>query len=131
MSLVRKIYIDSRSCAGDSSNFTARLPEPIRADPTLGIVLSQLTFVNNFNTVIEGYSDRLYFGLDLADTSGVITANINDRVYVRVSDLLDPEVPPRDLWFTIPPATYTLATFRTALQTSFRTSDARFPLVLL
>ena len=121
MSLVRKIYIDSRSCAGDLSNFTARLPEPIRADPTLGIVLSQLTFVNNFNTDIEGYSDRLYFGLDLADTSGVITANINDRVYVRISDLLDPEVPPRDLWFTIPPATYTLATFPTALQTSFRT----------
>ena len=56
MSLVRKIYIDSRSCAGNPSNFTARLP--IRADPTLGIVLSQLTFVNNFNTVIEGYSDR-------------------------------------------------------------------------
>ena len=73
------------------------------------------------NTVIEGYSDRLYLGLDLADTSGVITANINDRVCVRVSDLFDPEVPPRDLWFTIPPATYTLATFRTALQTSFRT----------
>ena len=80
MSLVQKIYIDSRSRAGDPSNFTARLPEPIRADPTLGIVLSQLMFVNNFNTVIEGYSDRLYFGLDLADTSGVITANINDRV---------------------------------------------------
>ena len=86
MSLVRKLYIDSRSCAGDPSNFTARLPEPIRADPTLGIVLSQLTFVNNFNTVIEGCSDRLYFGLDLADTSGVITAGINDRVYVRDSD---------------------------------------------
>ena len=98
MSLVRKIYIDSRSCAGDPSNFTARLPEPIRADPTQGIVVSQLTFVNKFITVIEGYSDHLYFGLDLADTSGVITANINDRVCVRVSDVLDPEVPPRDLW---------------------------------
>ena len=126
MSLVRKIYIDSRSCAGNPSNFTARLPEPIRADPTLGIVLSQLTFVNNFNTVIEGYSDRLYFSLDLADTTGVITAGINDRVYVRVSDLFDPEAPPRDMWFTIPPATYTLATFRTALQTSFRTVFANW-----
>ena len=52
---------------------TARLPEPIRADPTLGIILSQLAFVNSFDTVIEGYSDRLYFGLDLADTSGVIS----------------------------------------------------------
>ena len=121
MSLVRKIYIDSRTCAGNPANFTARLPEPIRADPTLGIVLSQLAFVNNFDTVISGYSDRLYFGLDLNDTSGVITAGINDRVYVRVSDLFDPEVPPRDLWFTIPPATYTLATFRPALQTAFRT----------
>jgi hypothetical protein len=84
-------------------------------------VLSQLAFVNNFDTVVQGYSDRLYFGLDLNDTSGVITAGINDRVYVRVSDLFDPEVPPRDLWFTIPPATYTLATFRAALQTAFRT----------
>ena len=87
MSLVRKLYIDSRTCAGNPADFTARLPEPIRADPTLGIVLSQLTFVNNFNTVISGYSDRLYFGLDLNDTTGVITANINDRVYVRVTDL--------------------------------------------
>ena len=121
MSLVRKIYIDSRTCAGNPANFTARLPEPIRADPTLGIVLSQLAFVNNFDTVVQGYSDRLYFGLDLNDTSGVITAGINDRVYVRVSDLFDPEVPPRDQWFTIPPATYTLATFRAALQTAFRT----------
>ena len=62
-----------------------------------------------------------YFGLDLNDTTGVVTAGINDRVYVRVTDLFDPEVPPRDLWFTIPPATYTIATFRTALHTAFRT----------
>ena len=121
MSLVRKIYIDSRTCAGKPANFTARLPEPFRADPTLGIVLSQLAFVNNFDTVVQAYNDRLYFGLDLNDTSGVITTGINDRVYVRVSDLFDPVVPPCDQWFTIPPATYTLATFRAALQTAFRT----------
>ena len=51
---MRKIYIDSRTCAGNPANFTARLPEPIRADPTPGIVLSQLTFANNFDTVVQG-----------------------------------------------------------------------------
>ena len=40
MSLVRKIYIDSRTCSGNPADFTATLPEPIRADPTLGVILS-------------------------------------------------------------------------------------------
>ena len=77
--------------------------------------------MNNFNTVIEGHSDRLYFSLDLADTTGVITAGINDRVYVRVSDLFDPEAPPQDTWFTIPPPTLPLAFFRKVLQQRTRT----------
>ena len=91
MSLVRKIYIDSRTCSGDPADFTATLPEPIRADPSLGIILSQLTFVNNFNTVMAGYSDRLYFGVNVPDVVGVVTANVNDRVYLRVIDSRDTE----------------------------------------
>ena len=56
MSLVRKIYIDSRTCSGNLADFTATLPEPIRADPTLGVILSQLTFVNNVETVMRDYT---------------------------------------------------------------------------
>ena len=59
MSLVRKIYIDSRTCSGNPADFTATLPEPIRADPTLGVILSQLTFVSNFETVMRDYTNRL------------------------------------------------------------------------
>ena len=121
MSLVRKIYIDSRTCSGDPADFTATLPEPIRADPSRGIILSQLTFVNNFNTVMAGYSDRLYFGVNVPDVVGVVTANVNDRVYLRVIDSRDTEAGAVDRIFVIPPATYTLATLRTALQTALRT----------
>ena len=39
MSLVRKIYIDSRTCSGKPADFAAMLPEPIRADPMLGVIL--------------------------------------------------------------------------------------------
>jgi hypothetical protein len=118
MSLVRKIYIDSRTCSGNPADFTATLPEPIRADPTLGVILSQLTFVNNFETVMRDYTNRLYFGIDLGDTNGLVQTNINDRVYMRVID--DAEAGPNDRIFVIPPATYTLATFKAALQTAFR-----------
>ena len=121
MSLVRKIYIDSRTCSGDPADFTATLPEPIRADPSLGIILSQLTFVNNFNTVTTGYSDRLYFCVNVPDLVGVVAANVNDRVYLRVIDSRDTEAGAVDRIFVIPPATYTLATLRTALQTVLRT----------
>ena len=48
MILVRKICIDSRTCSGNLADFTATLPEPFRADPTLGVILSPLTFVNYF-----------------------------------------------------------------------------------
>ena len=121
MSVVRKIYIDSRTCSGDPADFTATLPEPIRADPSLGIILSQLTFVNNFNTVMAGYSDRLFFGVSVPDVVGAVTANVNDRVYLRVIDSRDTEAGAVDRIFVIPPATYTLATLRTALQTALRT----------
>ena len=118
MSLVRKIYIDSRTCSGNPADFTATLPEPIRADPTLGVILSQLTFVNNFETVMRDYTNRLYFGIDLGDTNGLVQTDINDRVYMRVID--DAEAGPDDRIFVIPPATYTLETFKAALQTALR-----------
>ena len=44
MSLARKIYIASRTCPGNPADFAATLPEPIRADLTLGVILSQPTF---------------------------------------------------------------------------------------
>ena len=108
LSLVRKIYIDSRTCSGNPADFTATLPEPIRADPTLGVILSQLTFVNNFETVMRDYTNRLHFGIDLGDTNGLVQNNINDRVYMRVIVIDDAEVGPNDRIFVIPPATYTL-----------------------
>ena len=74
MSLVRNIYIDSRTCSGNPADFTATRPEPIRADPTLGVILSQLTFVNNFETVMCDYTDRLYFAVDFGDTNGLAQA---------------------------------------------------------
>ena len=116
MSLVRKIYIDLRTCSGNPADFTATLPEPIRADPTLGVILSQLTFVNNFETVMRDYTNRLYFGIDLGDTNGLVQININDRMYMRVID--DAEAGPNGRIFVIPPATYTLETFKAALQTA-------------
>ena len=118
MSLVRKIYIDSRTCSGNPADFTATLPEPIRADPRLGVILSQLAFVNNFETVMRDYTNRLYFGIDLGDTNGLVQTYVNDRVYMRVID--DAEAGPNDRIFVIPPATYTLDTFKAALQTALR-----------
>ena len=52
-------------------------------------VASQLTFVNNSNTVMAGYSDRLYFGVKVPDVSGVVVATVNDCAYLRVVDSRD------------------------------------------
>ena len=68
--------------------------QPIRADRTVGVILSQLTFVNNLETVMRDYTGRLYFGIDLGDTNGLVQTNINDRVYMRVID--DAEAGPND-----------------------------------
>ena len=110
MSLVRKIFVDSRTCSGNPADFTARLPEPIRADATLGVVLSLLTFVNNLETVMRDYTNRLYFAVGLGDTDGLVQTKINDRVYMHVID--DAEAGPNDRIFVIPPATDTLETRR-------------------
>ena len=67
---------------------------------------------------MRDYTNRLYFGIDLGDTNGLVQTNINDRVYMRVID--DAEAGPNDRIFVIPPAPYTLATFKAALQTAFR-----------
>ena len=48
----------------------------------------------------------------------MVQADINDRVYMRVID--DAELGPNDRIFVIPPATYTLETFKAALQTVLR-----------
>ena len=67
---------------------------------------------------MRDYTTRLYFAVDLGDTNGLVRAGINDRVYMRVID--DAEAGPNDRIFVIPPATYTLETFKAALQTAFR-----------
>jgi hypothetical protein len=95
MSLVRKIYIDSRTCSGNPADFTATLPEPIRADPTLGVILSQLTFVNNFETVMRDYTNRLYFGIDLGDRRRSSTGAAARRRRRRTAAAAPPPRPAR------------------------------------
>ena len=53
----------------------------------MGIVLSQLSMPNAFNTVIADFNDMLYFGLDLVNMPGTF-AGRNDRVVVRATDLI-------------------------------------------
>ena len=64
-SAVRKLYIDSRHCEGAPSDFTFQLPQRVSTDNTLGIVLSQLSMPNAFNTVMADFNNMLHFGLDL------------------------------------------------------------------
>ena len=86
-SAVRKLCIDSRHCEGTPSDFTFQLPQGVSTDNTLGIVLSQLSMPNAFNTVMANFNDMLYFALDLQDQLGLVT-NLNNRIYVqtRVND---------------------------------------------
>ena len=53
----------------------------------MGIVLSQLSMPNAFNTVMADLNDMPYFGLDLVNTPGIFTVR-NDRVFVRAADLM-------------------------------------------
>ena len=57
---VRKLYIDSRHCEGTPSDFTFQLPQAVSTDNTLGILLSQLSMPNAFNTVMANFNDMLY-----------------------------------------------------------------------
>jgi hypothetical protein len=54
----------------------------VSTDNTLGIVLSQLSMPNAFNTVMANFNDMLYFALDLQDQLGLVT-NLNNRIYVQ------------------------------------------------
>ena len=56
-SAVRTLYIDSRHCEGTPSDFTFRLPQGVSTDNTLGIVLSQLSMPNAFNTVMANFGE--------------------------------------------------------------------------
>ena len=49
---------------------------------------------------MRDYTNRLYFGIDLGDTNGLVQTNINDRVYIRVID--EAEAGPNDRIFVIP-----------------------------
>ena len=66
---------------GSPSDFTFQLPQAVSMDNTLGIVLSQLSTPNAFNTVMANFNDMLYFALDLQDQLGLVT-NLNNRIYV-------------------------------------------------
>ena len=87
-STVRKLYIDSRHCDGTPSDFTFQLPQGVPTDNTMGIVLSQLSMPNAFNTVMADFNDMLYFGMDLVNVPGIF-AGRNDRVFVRATNLSD------------------------------------------
>ena len=71
-SAVRKLYIDSRHCQGVPSDFTFQLPQGVSTDNTMGIVLSQLSMPNAFNTVMADFNDMLYFGMDLVNIPWVL-----------------------------------------------------------
>ena len=117
-SAVRKLYIDSRHCEGTPSDFTFQLPQGVSTDNTMGIVLSQLSMPNAFNTVMADFNDVLYFGLDLANMPGII-AGRNDRVFVRATNLSDGFVDDRII--TLPPGLDIAMTWLTILQTALRT----------
>ena len=84
-SAVRKLYIDSRHCEGVPSDFTFQLPQGVPTDNTMGIVLSQLSMPNAFNTVMADFTDMLYLGMDLVNIPGVF-AGRNDRVFLRATN---------------------------------------------
>ena len=122
MPLVRNMCFESGTCSGNPADFTATLPEPIRADPTLGVILSQLSFVSNSGAVMRDYTDRMHFGIDLGDTNGLVQTNINDRVYMRVID--DAEAGPNDRIFVIPrPPTRLRPSRRRCRRPSVRTTQ--------
>jgi hypothetical protein len=47
-----------------------------------GIVISQLNMPNLFQTIMQDFSDKLYFSLNLQDQLGLVTGT-NNRLYVR------------------------------------------------
>ena len=81
-SQIRKLYIDSLiGCVGTPSDFTFQLPAAVPTTVDEGIVIAQLNMPNLFATVMAGFTDRLYFSLNLQDQLGLVT-NTNNRIYV-------------------------------------------------
>ena len=117
-STVRKLCIDSRPCDGTPSDFTFQLPQGVPTDNTIGIVLSQLSMPNAFNSVMADFNDMLYFGLDLVNVPGIF-AGRNDRVFVRATSLNDGFVDDRII--TLPPGLDIAMTWLAILQTALRT----------
>ena len=117
-STVRKLYMDSRHCDGTPSDFTFQLPQGISTDNTMGIVLSQLSMPNAFNTVMADFNDMLYFGVDLVNVPGIFAAR-NDHVLVRATDLNGGFVDDRIIM--LPPGLDIAMTWLTILQTALRT----------
>ena len=113
----RKLYIDSPHCDGTPSDSTFQLPQGIPAHNTMGIVLSQLSMPNAFNTMMADFNDMLYFGLGLVSTPGIF-AGRNDRVFVRATNLSDGFVDDRII--TLPPGLDIAMTWLTILQKALR-----------
>ena len=124
-SQIRKLYIDSRiGCRGSPNDFTFLVPSAVSTTVDEGIVISQLNMPNLFQTIMPNFSDKLYFSLNLADVSGQIVLNRNDRIYVRSYAWTDPTTQPTpayvDQILTIPPGNYS-ANWKATLQTAFQT----------
>ena len=80
---IRKLYIDSRiGCRGSPDNFTFIVPSAVSTTVDEGIVISQLNMPNLFQTIMQDFSDKLYFSLNLQDQLGLVTGT-NNRIYVR------------------------------------------------
>ena len=122
-SQIRKLYIDSRiGCRGSPDNFTFIVPSAVSTTVDEGIVISQLNMPNLFQTIMQDFSDKLYFSLNLQDQLGLVTGT-NNRLYVRTRIF----TPGTGIVFTgyiltIAPGTYaTIGAFITAVQAAFRT----------
>ena len=70
-SQIRKLYIDSRiGCRGSPNDFTFLLPSAVPTTVDEGIVISQLNMPNLFQAIMQDFSDKLYFSLNLQDQLG-------------------------------------------------------------
>ena len=81
----------------------------------MGVVLSQLSMPNAFNTVMADFNDMLYLGMDLVNVPGIF-AGRNDHVFVRATNLNDGFVDDRII--TLPPGLDIAMTWLTIHQTA-------------
>ena len=79
-SQIRKLYIDSRiGCLGSPNDFTFLVQSAVSTSVDEGIVISQLNMPNLFQTIMQDFSDKLYFSLNLQDQLGLVTGT-NSRL---------------------------------------------------